>query len=82
MNRDKKAKWEITRAKGIWRYVLMQWLLKTMLPIFLALSLGQYFGLFHAKIEFNEWIITLPVFLLIGVFLGLLAWGWNETMYK
>lgn len=82
MNQNKKAKWEMTRAKGIWHYVLVQWLLKILLPVFLVLSLGNYLGAFHSKLELNEWLVTIPFFLLIGVFIGVLAWGWNENMYK
>lgn len=82
MNQNRKAQWEIIRAKGMWRYVLVQWLFKVILPVFLVLSLAQYFGLFNAKAELKEWLFTIPFFLIGGVFIGVLAWGWNESMYK
>lgn len=82
MNQKQKENWEITRTKGIWRYVLVQWLLKSMLPGFLAYLLAQYLGLFHSKMEMEDLFFMIPFFLLFGIFTGLLVWGWNETMYK
>lgn len=82
MNQKQKAKWEITRTKGFWRYIFVQWLLKSMLPSFLALSFGQYIGLFHAKIDFDEWLFSIPLFLFMYILAGVFVWAWKETMYK
>ncbi len=83
MNEKQKAEWELTRAKGIWRYVLVKWVLKGLLPSFLAIFAGNYLGAFHSKIQIGDLLfVLLPFFLISGVFVGVLAWGWNETMYK
>lgn len=82
MNQDQKAKWEMTRAKGIWRYILMQWILKGMIPFLVLFSIAQYIGLFRAKIEFDEWLWMIPFLLFFYVLAGVMVWAWNETMYK
>lgn len=72
----------MTRAKGIWRYIFMQWILKKMIPFFLLFLLAEYIGLLRGKLDFEGWLWMIPFLLFFYVLAGVMVWAWNETMYK
>ena len=78
MNESQKAKWEITRTRGYWRYVLQYWVVLWGGSMILIKSAFNYFSTGSARLA----SIEAPVWLLAGFIAGSLIWFIAEYQYK
>lgn len=74
MNQKQKAKWEQTRAKGMWRFVLLYWVLGWGGLAIVATSTLIY--------GWNNWRIVVPIYLVAGFLAGLACWFVVEYKYR
>ncbi len=79
MNQKQRSKWERTRAKGIWRFVLLYGVLFWGgLSIIANASFNMITGTFVS----SRLSLTVPVFLVSGFVFGLALWLVGEYMYR
>lgn len=80
MNTSQKAKWERTRAKGFWRFVLLSGVVMSgamiiAVAVFDYFTSPQGFTLEHLKIR-------VPIFLVGGFAAGAVIWFIGEYLHK
>jgi uncharacterized membrane-anchored protein len=79
MNEKQRAKWERTRVKGIWRFVLLYGVL------FwggLMIIVASVYSMIVGAFVYNNLRFTVPVFLVCGFVFGLALWAVGEYMYR
>lgn len=80
MNASQRAKWERTRAKGFWRFVLL-WLLVFGGGMIITTSIFDYF--FSSRgLRLEDMKIKVPIFLVTGFIGGVAGWFVSESRYK
>jgi hypothetical protein len=62
MNESQKVKWERTRARGFWRFVLLYWVLLCGGSVIVITSLYDYFLNGHG-LSLDNLKIKVPIFL-------------------
>jgi hypothetical protein len=72
MNQEQRAKWERTRAKGLWRFVLLNG----------VLCWGGFMALATSAFNPRNLAVTVPIYLAGGFFFGLACWLVGERMYR
>jgi hypothetical protein len=72
MNEKQRAKWECTRAKGMWRFVL----LSGVVCWGGLMSVATYF------LNPRNPAVTVPIYLAGGFVFGLACWHLGEHMYR
>ncbi len=80
MNQKQRAKWEQTRAKGMWRFIL----LNTVLfggGLLIGTSIYDYFTSFNG-FRFEDLYIKVPIYLIGGLVFGVAIWLIGEYRYK
>jgi hypothetical protein len=80
MNQKQRAKWERTRAKGMWRFIL----LCTVLfggALLISTSIFDYFTSFNG-FRLQDLYFKLPIYLVGGLVFGVLVWFVGEYKYK
>jgi hypothetical protein len=77
MNQKQRAKWEQTRAKGMWRFVLLYGVLIWGGSMSIATSLIAL--ILNGR---DNLMIRVPIFLISGFFFGLGCWFYAEFMYR
>lgn len=80
MNASQIAKWERTKAKGFWRFVLL-WVLVFGGAMIVATSIFDYFSGPQGFILENL-KIRAPIFLIAGFIGGVVLWFVGEYRYK
>jgi hypothetical protein len=80
MNEKQRAQWERTRAKGMWRFVLLWGLVVGGAMIF-AVAIFDYF-LTPTELFFRGLTIKVPIFLLAAFVGGVILWWVGEYQYK
>ena len=79
MNQKQIAKWERTRSKGMWRFVLLSGVfLFGGLMIVMTSVLNMMLGTF----AYINLLYTVPIYLLSGFVFGLAVWFVGEYMYS
>ena len=79
MNQKQKAKWERTRVKGMWRFVLLYGVL--FWGGFMIVITSVYSMIVGAFV-YNNLKFNVPVFLVSGFVFGLAVWLVGEYMYR
>lgn len=80
MNEKQRAKWEQTRAKGMWRFIILNTVIFGGAMI-IGTSIFDYFtGSNGFRFE-NLYIIT-PIYLVGGLAFGVIVWFFGEYKYK
>lgn len=79
MNQRQRAKWERTRVKGMWRFVLLYGVLFWGGLMIIATSV---FSMIIGTFVYNNLRFTVPVFLVSGLIFGLGVWLVGEYMYR
>ncbi len=90
MNQIQKAKWERTRAKGKWRFVLLRGIIGFGVVMIVITGLMDHLlAYFHITSDislkyFWQDLLTIraPFLLLGGVVIGLIAWRRKESEYQ
>lgn len=72
MNQKQRANWEQTRAKGLWRFVLLYWVLGWGGVMIIATSL-------YSRVSLS---IIVPLYLVAGFVSGLSCWLVGEDKYR
>lgn len=72
MNQNQRAKWERTRAKGMWHFVLL----------YGVLCWGGLLSIAMAVFTGANLRITLPIYLVAGFMFGLGCWFVGEYKYR
>jgi uncharacterized membrane protein len=81
MNESQRAKWERTRGKGFWRYVLLHWVLLFGGFMIIMTSISDYF-ISRRGFRLEDLVIKIPIFLIIGFLAGAAMWFYVESKYK
>jgi Ni/Fe-hydrogenase subunit HybB-like protein len=79
MNLKQRAKWERTRVKGIWRFVLLYGVL------FwggLMIVVASVYRMIVGTFVVNNLKLTVPIFLVCGFVFGVALWLVGEYMYR
>ena len=79
MNQKQRAKWERTRGKGMWRFVLLYGVLFWGGLMIITSSL---YRMIIGTLVYDNLRITVPVFLVSGLVFGLVMWLVGEYMYR
>ncbi len=74
MNQKQRAKWERTRAKGMWRFVLLYGVLGWGGLAIIATSTLLY--------GWNKLSLVVPIYLVAGFAFGLGCWCIGESKYR
>ncbi len=74
MNQKQRAKWECTRAKGMWRFVLLYGVVGWGGVAIIATSTLIY--------GWNKLSFVAPIYLVAGFVFGLLCWFIGEYKYR
>ncbi len=80
MNQEQKAKWERTRVKGMWRFIL----LNTVLfggALLIGTSIFDYFTSSNG-FRVENLYIKVPIYLVGGLVFGVVVWFFGEYKYK
>ena len=79
MNQKQKEKWERTRSKGMWRFVLFYGVL-----IFAGVMIitTSVYSMLIGTFAYNNLKLTVPAFLISGFVFGLALWLVGEYMYR
>lgn len=72
MNQEQRERWERTRAKGMWHFVLL----------YGVLCWGGIMSLVPALYRPERMMITIPVYLVSGLVFGLACWFYAEYLYR
>ena len=81
MKASQRAKWERTRAKGFWRFVLLYWVLLFGGFMIVVTSIFDYFsGPYGLRLERLK--IRVPIWLITGFVTGVIVWFYAEYKYK
>jgi uncharacterized membrane-anchored protein len=79
MNQKQRAKWEQTRSRGMWRFVLLYGILIFGGAMIIVTSgYSMMIGTFAS----NNLRLTVPVFLVSGFVFGMALWLVGEYMYR
>ncbi len=80
MNQEQRAKWEQTRAKGMWRFILLNTVLFSG-GLLIGTSIYDHFtrtnGFWFEDLYFN-----VPIYLVGGLVFGVAIWLIGEYRYK
>ena len=76
MNQKQKAKWERTRSKGMWHFVLLHGVL-----VFAGLMIitTSVYSMLIGTFAYNNLKLTVPAFLIGGFVFGLALWLVGNT---
>jgi uncharacterized membrane protein YedE/YeeE len=79
MNQKQKAKWERTRSKGRWHFVLLYGVL-----VFAGLMIitTSVYSMLIGTFAYNNLKLTVPAVLIGGFVFGLALWLVGEYMYR
>jgi hypothetical protein len=80
MNQKQRAKWERTRAKGMWRFVSLYGAVMSVCMI-IATSLFDYFTSPYG-LRLEQMKVRVPVFLISGLIAGVVIWFIGEYQYQ
>ena len=80
MKQKQRAKWELTRAKGMWRFVLLYGVLLWGGFMIIARAIFDFF--FSRPRFMDNLSIIVPTFLVAGFIFGLAVWFIGEYMYR
>lgn len=80
MDQKQRAKWERTRAKGMWRFVLLSGVLFWGGLVIIFWSIYRY--LVRGLGFLDELSFTVPIFLAAGFVFGLTTWLIAEHKYR
>ena len=80
MNDKQRAKWRLTRARGMWRFVLLYGIVLCV-AMLIATSIFDYFTSFYG-IRFQDLYIKVPIYLVSGMVSGLVIWFLAEYQYN
>ena len=80
MNQKQRAQWEQTRAKGMWRFILLNMVLITS-PMIIGTSIYDYFTSFNG-FRFKDLYIKVPIYLVGSFVLGEITWLIAEYKYE
>jgi hypothetical protein len=72
MNQNQRAKWEKTRAKGMWHFVL----------VYGVLCWGGFMAVAMSVVSRAHLGITIPIYLFSGFVFGLVCWLAGEYKYR
>jgi hypothetical protein len=72
MNQKQRAKWERTRAKGMWRFVLLNG----------VLCWGGLMSAAMSVYNARNLTLTVPIYLAGGFAFGLACWLFGEHLYR
>ena len=80
MNAGQRARWEKTRAKGMWRFVLVTWVLwwGTLMIVITAALRSYARGGFSA----HDLYTMVPAYVSIALVAGLIVWFIGERQYR
>lgn len=81
MNSAQRAKWEQTRARGFWHYVLLYWVLWWGGAMIVCTSVCDYF-LSARGFRFEDLEIKVPIYLIGGLGTGTMVWLYAEYRYR
>ncbi len=81
MNQKQRAKWEQTRAKGMWRFVLLYFVLFWGMAMIIVTSIFDYFTSSYG-LRLEHLMIKVPIFALTGFLTGVIVWFYAEHKYK
>ena len=81
MNQKQRAKWERIRAKGMWRFVLLYWVLGWG-GFMIIIASGYSYFFRHRGFSVDDLIITIPTYLVGGFIIGLVLWLIGEYQYQ
>ncbi len=80
MNAKQRAKWEKTRAKGMWRFVLLTWVLWWgTCTIIITAALKSYAT---GEFRLRDFYISVPAYLSIALLAGVAVWFIGERQYR
>jgi len=79
MNQKQRAKWELTRSKGMWRFVLLYGVLIFGGVMIIAES---GYSMMIGTFGYKNLKLTAPIFLVSGFVFGLALWLVGEYMYR
>lgn len=79
MNENQRAKWERTRSRGMWRFVLLYGVVLWGGLMIVAVSA---YSMITGTFVSSNLKITVPVFLVAGLVFGLAVWFVGEAMYR
>jgi hypothetical protein len=80
MNQKQRAKWERTRAKGMWHFVLLYGVL--FWGGFMMIAMSAYRFFVRGLRFLDELSFLVPIFLVAGFVFGLGCWLVGEYMYR
>jgi hypothetical protein len=80
MNQKQRAEWERIRAKGMWRYVLLRWVLFWGVFMIIFWSVYRFFVRGLGFLDDLKFIV--PIFLVVGFLGGLVTWRISENKYR
>ena len=80
MKQTQKAKWERTRAKGMWRFVLLYGAVMAV-PMIVATSIFDHFTSPYG-LTLRHLQVKVPIFLVSGFITGLVMWFIGEYNYR
>jgi hypothetical protein len=81
MNNKQRAKWEKTRAKGMWRFVLLSGVFGFGGTMIIATSILDYFFSYNG-FRFQDLYFKVPIYLISGLAFGLFIWFYGEYQYQ
>ena len=81
MNESQRIKWEQTRSKGFWRYVLLYWVLWWSTAMIVGTTVLDYFTGTRG-FRFEDLRTKVPIYLIAGFAAGTAAWLYAEYRYK
>lgn len=80
MNQRQTSKWEQTRARGMWRFVLL-WTVMLGVAMIIATAMFDYF-VSGSRPVLENMRIRVPIFLLSAFVSGLTLWFVSEWRYR
>lgn len=80
MNQKQRAKWERTRARGLWRFVLLYGVIVSVFMIIVTSVFDYFSG--PAGLQFEQLKIRVPIFLVSGLIGGIVVWFIGEYQYQ
>ena len=81
MNDKQRAKWKQTRARGMWRFILLNGILLFGSALIISTSIFDYFFSYNG-LRLQDLYIKAPIYFISGLVFGLIVWFYGEYQYQ